>query len=113
MTENPHDQQPDLPIIGDTPTDDDDTTPTLSTTPIDDILALRDALQEQLDTLRHYQTVISDLRAMLKSPATSGNPMAVGNPANTTRLTADEVREMDVNTIKHRLDEVLRALKRE
>lgn len=113
MTEHPQDQQPDLPIIGDTPTDDDDTTPTLSTTPIDDILALRDALQDQLDTLRHYQTVINDLRAMLKSPASSGNALAVGNPASTTRLTADEVREMDVTTIKHRLDEVLRALKRE
>lgn len=111
MTENPQDQQPDLPVIADTPTDDADTTP--STTPIADILALRDALQEQLDTLRHYQTVISDLRAMLKSPATSGNPTAVGNPASTARLTADEVRQMDVNTIKQRLDEVLGALKRQ
>lgn len=113
MTENPQDQQPDLPVIGDTPPDDATSDATSSTSPIDDIIALRDALQEQLDTLRQYQAVLNDLRAMLKSPAPSAHVMAVGNPASTTRLTADEVREMDVNTVKRRLDEVLGALKRE
>ena len=87
-----------------------DTEPILTLFPLDEITSLRDALQDQLATLTDFQAQIGELRAMLKAPAPP--PSAIGNPAQAPTLDAESVREMDVNSIKRRLDEVLGALKR-
>ncbi len=87
-----------------------DTEPIATRFPVDEIITLREALQQQLATLLDFQAQIGELRAMLKSPTPP--PNAIGNPAQAPALDAESVREMDVNTIKRRLDEVLGALKR-
>lgn len=104
------------PILTDMPDTQDrindesaDTEPIVTGFPLDEIITLREALQDQLATLVDFQSQIGELRAMLKAPAPP--PSAIGNPAQAPTLDADAVRVMDLNSIKRRLDEVLGALK--
>ncbi len=75
-------------------------------TPLDEMTQLRDALSEQLTA---YQALLTELRGLLTTPTPP--PTAIGNPAQTPPLNLDEVRGMDVQTVKRRLDEVLNSLR--
>ena len=88
----------------------DDTTPIAppEITPIEEMTELRDALQDQLVA---YQNLLAELRGLLVTPAPTPPPTSIGNPAQNTPLNLDAVRDMDVMTVKRRLDEVLNTLK--
>ncbi|MCU0482306.1 MAG: hypothetical protein MUE54_14020 [Anaerolineae bacterium] len=85
---------------------DAETEPLPIPTPLDEMLALRDELQNQLNA---YQTLLGELRGLMTTPTPP--PTAIGNPAQTPPLSVDEVRGMDVMTTKRRLDEVLAVLR--
>ncbi|GEM_PF-5831467 len=90
-------------------TDTDDTTPIIPTetpSPIAEMTALRDALQDQLSA---YHDLLGQFKSLMTTPTPP--PTAIGNPAQSPILNVDEVRQMDVQTIKRRLDEVLGTLK--
>jgi hypothetical protein len=76
--------------------------------PIEEMTELRDALQDQLVA---YQNLLAELRELLVTPAPTPPPTSIGNPAQNTPLNLDAVRDMDVMTVKRRLDEVLTTLK--
>ncbi|MDX2077012.1 MAG: hypothetical protein SFZ02_11310 [bacterium] len=90
---------------------DDDTTPIApaeAPSPIEEMTELRDALQDQLVA---YQNLLAELRGLLITPAPTPPPTSIGNPAQNSPLNLDAVRDMDVMTVKRRLDEVLNTLK--